>query len=133
MLREAPAEAENGKITENSIWRAVDVVERNVPKQVISGLDVNSLLLLLALAVLTEEGHRNINSSMLYMKYKEFCDALGWFPKTMKHVNYIGAKLESEGLVTRRPISKGRYGRTQIFHLTHKTFSIPYSNNSYKN
>lgn len=125
VLREAPAEAENGKITEKSIWRAVGVVERNVLKQVISGLDVNALLLLLALAVLTEKGHHNINSSMLYVKYKELCDALGWFPKTMKHViNYIGAKLESEGLVTRRAVSKGRYGRTQIFHLEENTITV---------
>lgn len=125
VLREAPAEAENGKITEKSIRRAAEIVERNVTKQVISGLDVDGLLLLLALAELTEKGHSSINSSMLYVKYKELCDSLGWFSKTMKHViNYIGAKLESEGLVTRRPVSKGRYGRTQIFHLEENAYTV---------
>lgn len=125
VLREAPAEAEDGKITEKTIWRAVDVVERNVLKQVISGLDVNGLLLLYALAVLMEEGHRYIDSSKLYLKYEEICDALDWQPKTMKHViNYIGAKLESEGLITRRPVSKGRYGRTQIFHLEEDAITV---------
>lgn len=125
VLREAPAEAENAKITEGTIWRAIEVVERNVLKQVISGLDVNGLLLLYALAVLTEKGYHHIDSSTLYVKYKEICDAIDWQPKTMKHViNYIGAKLESEGLVTRRPVSKGRYGRTQIFHLEEEAFTV---------
>ncbi len=41
-----------------------------------------------------------------------------------KETNYIGAKLESEGLITRRPVSKGRYGRTQIFHLEEEAFTV---------
>ncbi|ADT85190.1 Cdc6/Cdc18 family protein [Thermococcus barophilus] len=118
VLREAPNEAENGKITEKSIWRAVEIIERKVLNQVINGLDIDALLLLYALAVLTEKGHAQIDSSTLYLKYKELCDVLGWYPRTMKHtINYIGAKLEAEGLITRKAISRGRYGRTHLFHL----------------
>lgn len=118
VLREAPNEAENGKITEKSIWRAVEIIERKVLNQVINGLDIDALLLLYALAVLTEKGHTQIDSSTLYLKYKELCNILGWYPRTMKHtINYIGAKLEAEGLITRKAISRGRYGRTHLFHL----------------
>ena len=124
-MRTAASTAENGKITEGSIWRAAEIVERNVLKQVISGLDADGLLLLLALAVLSEKRNHLIDSSTLYVKYKYLCDTLEWPPRTMKHViNYIGAKLESEGLVTRRPVSKGRYGRTQIFHLEEEAFTV---------
>ena len=125
VLRTAASTAENGKITEGSIWRAAEIVERNVLKQVISGLDADGLLLLLALAVLSEKRNHLIDSSTLYVKYKYLCDTLEWPPRTMKHViNYIGAKLESEGLVTRRPVSKGRYGRTQIFHLEEDAVTV---------
>lgn len=40
------------------------------------------------------------------------------------NILYIDAKLESEGLITRRPVSKGRYGRTQIFHLEEEAFTV---------
>lgn len=43
----------------------------------------------------------------------------------MKHtINYIGAKLESEGLVTRRPVSRGRYGRIHLFHLEEDALTV---------
>ncbi len=125
VLREAASEVEDGKITEKSIWKAAEIVERSVIRQVIAGLDVDGLLLLLALATLTLEGYNNINSSLIYIKYKALCDAAGWNPKTMKHtINYIGAKLESEGLVTRRAVSRGRYGRTHLFHLEEDAFTV---------
>lgn len=125
VLREAAAEAEEGKITEKSIWKAAEIVERSVIRQVIGGLDVDGLLLLLALATLTLEGYNNIDSSSLYIKYKDLCDAVVWTPRTMKHViNYIGTKLESEGLVTRRPVSRGRYGRTHLFRLEEDALTV---------
>ncbi|GAB6136811.1 Cdc6/Cdc18 family protein [Thermococcus prieurii] len=118
VLREAATVAKAGKITEDSIWRAAEIVERNVLRQIIGGLDVDGLLLLLALALLNLEGHSRVDSSSLYIKYRDLCDSIGWNPRTMKHtINYIGAKLESEGLITRRPVSRGRYGRTHLFHL----------------
>ena len=125
VLREAATVADGGRVSENSIWRAKDIVERSVIRQVISGLDVDGLLLLLALAVLNLKGHSNVDSSSLYLKYKDLCDAVGWTPRTMKHtINYIGAKLESEGLVTRKAVSRGRYGRTHLFHLEEDAFTV---------
>lgn len=125
VLREATTVAEDGKITEDSIWKAAEIVERSVIHQVISGLDVDGLLLLLALAVLNLEGQARVDSSSLYLKYKALCDACGWTPRTMKHtINYIGAKLESEGLVTRKAVSRGRYGRTHLFHIEEDALTV---------
>ena len=125
VLREAATVADDGRVTEDSIWMAKDIVERSVIRQVISGLDVDGLLLLLALAILNIEGHSRVDSSSLYLKYKDLCDAVKWAPRTMKHtINYIGAKLESEGLVTRKPVSRGRYGRTHLFHLEEDALTV---------
>lgn len=125
VLREAATVSTEGRVTEDSIWRAAEIVERNVIRQVISGLDVDGLLLLLALATITLEGQARVDSSSLYFRYKALCDIYDWDPRTMKHVvNYIGAKLESEGLVTRKAVSRGRYGRTHLFHLEEDALTV---------
>lgn len=105
------------KITEKTIWKAVEQIDRNVLKQIVTGLPVDDQLLLLALAILSRN-KRRITSSDLYHRYKELCDMLDWPPKTMNHVvHYIAAKLESLGLLSQHAISVGRHGRTQIFTL----------------
>ncbi|ASJ03817.1 hypothetical protein A3L09_10690 (plasmid) [Thermococcus profundus] len=123
VLREAATLGED-KITEKTIWAAIDRVERSVIEQIIMNLDTDALLLLHALAAMSIE-KKEVSSSELYLRYRDIANALDWDYRTMKHViNYIGAKLESEGLLTRRVVSRGRYGRTHMFQLQEDPFLV---------
>jgi len=72
VLREAAAGVTEGKITEDVIWKAVGVVERNVLQKIIGGLDVDAIIVLYALAELSMK-ISTIDSSRLYLHYKELC------------------------------------------------------------
>ena len=113
------------KVTENVIWKAVEIVDRDMLKETIQGFDLDQLIVLWAIAFLEDAGITPMTGTVYHL-YKIACDELEWTPRTMRHVmHYITPKLETQGLVTSKEKGLGRgRGKTLIFHIEEEPVKI---------
>ncbi len=96
-------------ITISHVEEAAASVERDKVKEAISSLPIHEKLVLLS--VLSFEQPQN--TGYIYLKYTEYCKALGVQPLTQRRISSIISELDVLGLLSAPVVNSGRYGRTK--------------------
>lgn len=91
------------------VEEAAASVEKDKIKEAISSLPLHEKLVLLS--VLSFEQPQN--TGYIYLKYVNYCKALGIQPLTQRRISSIISELDVLGLLSAPVVNSGRYGRTK--------------------
>ncbi|MEA2054197.1 MAG: ORC1-type DNA replication protein [Candidatus Thermoplasmatota archaeon] len=106
------------KILEEHVRLAVNKIEIDRVKEVVSTLPAQSKMVLMAAVIGDQIFDVPPNTGDIYNVYKQLCMKAGMDILTQRRIADLISELDMLGIITARVISKGRYGRTKEIQVS---------------
>jgi len=112
------AERQNEKkITEKHVDLALEKIDYDRIIEFVKSLPKQTKLVLLAIIILDEDEHDDIQTGDVYSIYEAKCKECGLHPLTQRRISDLLSELDMMGVVNAKILSLGRYGRTREIKL----------------